>query len=77
MAALDTAPPRRLRRRRGPQKTVSAVAAALLNAIYQGRGAERFHRASPGDPAKRLVRQIAKRGVRCGLTPAAARRGSV
>jgi hypothetical protein len=45
--------------------------------FYQGRGAKHFHGASPADPAKRLVRQIAKLGVTCLLTPAAAKQASV
>jgi hypothetical protein len=45
--------------------------------FYQGRGAEHFHRASPADPAKRLVRQIAKPGVTCLLPPVAAKQASV
>jgi hypothetical protein len=45
--------------------------------FYQGRGAEHFHCASPADRAKRLVRQIAKPGVTCLLTPAVAKQASV
>ena len=45
--------------------------------FYQGCGAEHFHRASPADPAKRLVRQIAKPGVTCLLPPVAAKQASV
>jgi hypothetical protein len=45
--------------------------------FYQRRGAEHFHSASPADPAKRLVRQIAKPGVTCLLPPVAAKQASV
>jgi hypothetical protein len=56
-----------------PPRLDACVVAARLTAIYQGRGAEQLHRPSPGDPAKRLVRQIAMLGFNCRLTPAAAR----
>jgi hypothetical protein len=69
----------RLRHRRGPKKAVCAVAASILTAVYhmlrdgtfyQDLGAGHFHKASPEAQANRLVRQIAKLGFTCSLSPA-------
>jgi hypothetical protein len=69
----------RLRHRRGPKKAVCAVAASILTAVYhmlrdgtfyQDLGAGQFHKASPEAQANRLVRQIAKLGFTCSLSPA-------
>jgi transposase len=71
----------RLRHRRGPKKAICAVAASILTAVYhmlrdgtfyQDLGADHFLRASPEAQASRLVRQIAKLGFTCSLTPAPA-----
>ncbi len=69
----------RLRHRRGPKKAICAVAASILTAayhmlrdgtFYQDLGPNHLNRASPEDRANRLVRQIAKLGFGCALTPA-------
>src|SRR5487761_953604 len=70
---------RRLRSRRGPKKAICAVAASILTAVYhmlrdgtfyQDLGPNHFRRDSPEEHANRLVRQIAKLGFSCVLTPA-------
>jgi len=70
----------RLRYRRGPKKAICAVAASILTAVYhmlrdgtfyQDLGPNHFRRDSPEEHANRLVRQIAKLGFSCVLTPAA------
>jgi transposase len=74
----------RLRHRRGPKKAICAVAASILTAVYHmlrdgtfyhDLGADHFNRTSAETRANRLVRQIAKLGFTCVLTPASA--GSV
>jgi transposase len=69
----------RLRHRRGPKKAICAVAASILTAayhmlrdgtFYQDLGANHFDRTSAAIRANRLVRQIAKLGFSCTLTPA-------
>ncbi len=71
----------RLKRRRGPQKAIGAVAASLLTAIYhmlknriphRDLGAQHFERHSPEAKAKRLAAQLAKLGYQVQLQPAAA-----
>ncbi len=70
----------RLQARRGPQKAICAVAAAILTAIYhmlktgtlhQDLGADYFNRRSPQSKVDRLVRQIAKLGYDVTLQPTA------
>jgi transposase len=69
---------RRLRHRRGPKKAICAVAASILTAayhmlrdgtFYQDLGANHLNRASAQTQANRLVRQIARLGFTCVLTP--------
>ncbi|MBV8398542.1 MAG: IS110 family transposase [Acetobacteraceae bacterium] len=69
---------RRLQHRRGPKKAVCAVAASILTAayhmlrdgtFYQDLSASHFNRASPEQQVSRYVRQIAKLGFTCVLTP--------
>ena len=76
----------RLRHRRGPKKAICAVAASILTAVYhmlrdgafyQDLGAGHFRRAAPELQADRLVRQIAKLGFSCTLTPMPMREVSV
>ena len=64
--------------RRGPQKAICAVAAAILTAIYHmlktgtfhhDLGADYFNRRSPQSKIDRLVRQIAKLGYDVTLQP--------
>ena len=64
----------------------NAFAASILTAayhmlrdgtFYQDLGANHFHRASAGDRASHLARQIAKLGFTCVLTPATERPVSV
>lgn len=71
----------RLRSRRGPQKAICAVAAAILTAIYhmlksglphRDLGADYFDRRSPEAKAKRLVIQLARLGFAAQLQPLAA-----
>jgi transposase len=68
----------RLRARRGSKKAICAVAASILTAVYhmlrdgtfyQDLGATHFQRRSPEQQASYLVRQIAKLGFDCTLTP--------
>lgn len=68
----------RLKARRGPKKAICAVAASILTAayhmlrdgtLYQDLGDSYFNRASPEQKAARLVRQIAKLGFECTITP--------
>jgi transposase len=76
----------RLRHRRGPKKAICAVAASILTAIYHmlrdgtcytDLGADHVRRSSPEAQANRLVRQIAKLGFTCTLTPVTAEPVSV
>jgi transposase len=76
----------RLRHRRGPKKAICAVAASILTAVYhmlrdgafyQDLGAGHFRRAAPELQADRLVRQIARLGFSCTLTPMPMREVSV
>src|SRR3954468_21267192 len=76
----------RLRHRRGPKKAICAVAASILTAVYhmlrdgafyQDLGAGHFRRTAPELQADRLVRQIAKLGFSCTLTPMPMREVSV
>jgi transposase len=69
----------RLRHRRGPKKAICAVAASILTAayhmlrdgtFYHDLGANHFSHTSAETQANRLVRQIAKLGFTCILTPA-------
>jgi transposase len=68
----------RLRARRGAKKAICAVAASSLTAVYhmlrdgtfyQHLGATHFQRRSPKQQAAYLLRQIAKLGFQCKLTP--------
>jgi transposase len=68
----------RLRARRGAKKAICAVAASILTAVYhmlrdgtfyQDLGATHFQRRSPKQQAAYLLRQIAKLGFQCKLTP--------
>ncbi|HMD66381.1 MAG TPA: hypothetical protein VKG22_07010 [Stellaceae bacterium] len=68
----------RLSGRRGPQKAICAVAAALLTAIYHmlkdgtahhDLGADHFERRPPQVRAKQLVARLAKLGYQIQLQP--------
>jgi len=70
----------RLRRRRGPQKAICAVAASILTAIYhmvksgaphRDLGADYFDRRAPQAKANRLLAQLAKLGFAAQLQPLA------
>jgi transposase len=70
----------RLRRRRGPQKAICAVAASILTAIYhmlksgaphRDLGADYFDRRTPQAKAKRLLAQLTKLGFAAQLQPLA------
>ncbi len=70
----------RLKARRGPKKAICTVAASILTAachmlregtLHQDLGDNHFNRATPEQKAARLVRQIAKLGFECTITPCA------
>jgi hypothetical protein len=69
----------RLKQKRGPKKAICAVAASILTAIYhmlrdgtlyQDLGGGHFHRDSPEAHAARLMKQIARLGFKCTISPA-------
>jgi transposase len=69
----------RLTQKLGPKKTICAVAASILTAVYhmlrdgtlyQDLGPDHFHRDPPEAHANRLARQIARLGFNCTITPA-------
>ena len=70
----------RLKSRRGPQKAICAVAAAMLTTIYhmlkdgtqfQDLGAHHFDRRPPEAKARHLVAQLTKLGYTVQLQPLA------